>query len=294
MTQHTALAGGRSSFRAVSLLAGAVASGAVAIAAGLGSAPTAHASCVSAFGLGKSADCTSSLTGVAIAIGTGAQAHADGLFGGAFSVGNGAFAGTDSAFDFATVAGNNAEAFAGGLFGIATQLGPNGYTQTVGSGSFGNIGANIAISVSPATTGFRYTTAGGIGNIAVNLFDNTTTLQAVSAIGTVNVAANFRGSNSLVFAGSQVTPATGSMAFNAFGKFNEVDAGPGPLAVAGSIGQTGATVVKEKPGFNINGVKVPNTAAAGGGTKTSAPAAAAARNGKKTASPGAASSHSKR
>jgi hypothetical protein len=55
--------------------ASAVAVGALATA-GLGSAPSANATCASFFGIGNSADCTSSPTTIAIAIGNGAQAHA--------------------------------------------------------------------------------------------------------------------------------------------------------------------------------------------------------------------------
>ncbi len=68
------------------LVAGAVASGLFA-SAGLGSAPTANATCASFFGIGNSADCTSTLFSVAVAIGDGAVAHADGLLGAAVVVG---------------------------------------------------------------------------------------------------------------------------------------------------------------------------------------------------------------
>ena len=56
-------------------------------ATGLGLAPTANATCASIFGIGNSADCTSTLFSGALAIGDGAVAHADGLFGAAFVVG---------------------------------------------------------------------------------------------------------------------------------------------------------------------------------------------------------------
>ncbi len=63
------------------LVAGAAATGVLAAAA-LGSAPSANASCASFFGLGNSADCSSTPLSIAIAIGNGASAHANGLFGG--------------------------------------------------------------------------------------------------------------------------------------------------------------------------------------------------------------------
>lgn len=49
-------------------------------------------------------------------------------------------------------------------------------------------------------------------------------------------------------------------------------AGPGPLAIAGSIGQNGATVTKTGPGFNINGVRVFGAAAERSKSATSASA----------------------
>ena len=65
------------------LVACAVTSGIFA-STGLGLAPTANASCVSLFGI-PSGGCTSTLFSVGIAIGDGAVANANGLFGAAFS-----------------------------------------------------------------------------------------------------------------------------------------------------------------------------------------------------------------
>jgi len=234
------------------VLLGALVSGALA-AGTLTAAPTANATCASFWGIGNSADCTSKLFSVAIAIGGNAQAHADGLFGAAFSTG----------FD--------AEADAGGVFGIAAQLGQYGTAST------GGPALNIAVGVSPGTPALLGTLvqANGVGNIAVNLFGTGDVKfgHRVVAYGYGNVAANLGGSDEHVYAG-QGTGAL-NVAFNTLGYGNDVEAGPGPLAIAGSIGQTNATVVKKGPGFNINGIRVPNTAAAGGGTKTSAPTVAA-------------------
>ena len=86
-----------------------VASGVFA-SAGLGLAPTANATCASFFGIGNSADCTSTLLSVAVAIGNGATAHADGLLGAAFVIGANSSATTTAAsiFDLATsVFGDN-------------------------------------------------------------------------------------------------------------------------------------------------------------------------------------------
>lgn len=49
-------------------------------------------------------------------------------------------------------------------------------------------------------------------------------------------------------------------------------ASPGPLATAISIAQNTKQVIKQKPGININGLKVPNTAAANSKPKPSAAA----------------------
>lgn len=67
------------------------------------------------------------------------------------------------------------------------------------------------------------------------------------------------------------------MASNNFGSGNNVQAGPGPVAIAGSILQTGATVFKFGPGFNINGVKAGGAAAVDDSAQP-APGAASARS----------------
>ena len=59
------------------LVAGAMASGLFA-SAGLGSAPTANASCGSIFGISIGTGCTSTLFSASFAIGDGAEAHAEG------------------------------------------------------------------------------------------------------------------------------------------------------------------------------------------------------------------------
>ncbi|MCX2934058.1 hypothetical protein ORI20_27705 [Mycobacterium sp. CVI_P3] len=254
MGQHTAT---------TKKLTSVVAVGAIATA-GLGSAPTANATCASLFGFGNSADCTSGPLSVAVAIGAGAQAKAFGWFSTALSVGTSSYAttGTDSAFTFATAVGDEASAFAQGIVGIATQLGPNGIVETSGSPNFGHLGINLALNVSPGTTTAfgNSVAAGGIGNIAVNLFGDATggMLNSVVAVGTLNSAINLGGANNSVRAISGEL----NQAFNVFGSGNDVNAGGGPLSLAGTIGGTGQTVTKQNPGININGIRVPNTAAA--------------------------------
>lgn len=248
--------------------------------AGLAAAPAANATCASFFGIGNSADCTSTPLSIAIAVGTGAQASAKGLFGSAFALGNGSISATEDAFTFAVGAGNNTIAVARGLFGIATAFGPHTTAGTDGNPSLGNIGFNIALNISPTNPTLYPTVAGGTGNLAVNLFGTSTTsgTKEVLASGLFTIAGNLGGNNNNVwtssgalnssfnFLGSNNTVISGggnlNNAFNVFGSGNGVQASPGPLAIAGSIGRSNTLVSKQQPGININGVRIPNTAAA--------------------------------
>ncbi len=107
------------------LVACAVTSGIFA-STGLGLAPTANASCVSLFGI-PSGGCTSTLFSVGIAIGDGAVANANGLFGAAFVLGANSTAttGSGSIFNFATsIFGSNNHATAEGpIANFATNIG---------------------------------------------------------------------------------------------------------------------------------------------------------------------------
>jgi hypothetical protein len=221
------------------------------------SIPPANATCASAFGIGNTASCTSNLTSVAIAIGTNAVAHADGVFGIALSTGTQAYAATQDAFTFATAIGDNAAALAVGLFRMATQLGPNGEAFAQGTAGPGNFGLNFALNVSLGTTALTGSLvhAVGIGNLAVNLFGNGTTFvgHRVVADGTGGVAINLGGVDDIVVAGQGGNL---KLAFNNFGSHNHVQVGPGPVAIAGSILQSGAITTKQGPGFNINGFRV--------------------------------------
>lgn len=259
-----------------------IAAGALA-SAGLGSAPPAQATCASFFGIGNTAQCRSNLTSIAIALGTNAQAYADGMFGTAFAAGAGTVTQTLGTFTFATAMGDNAHAISYGLFGIAAQFGPEGYAETVGSGgSASGLGLNMAISISPGNTAHigSLVTAYGTGNIAINLFGNGTTTfgQSVGADGVFNSAVAIGGTDNRVFAG--LGNGTLNNAFSVLGSNNKVTADPGPLAVAGSILQTGATVTKVGPGIDVNdqivlggaaAVSPPSTAARHLGTLRMAP-----------------------
>lgn len=230
---------------------GAVLAGVAATA--LGSSPTAGATCVSAFGIGNTAECSSTIASVAIAIGTGAEAHADGLLGAAFAAGDGAQARTADAFTFAVAGGTQARAISGGYGGIAIQFGANGIALADGPAL--NIAVNIADAVAlpgPEPEG-AWSEAWGIGNVAINLFGDAGTSETrtyILAWGTANVSANLGGYETQVRPGE--TPGALNLGFAVSGSNNTVVVGPGPLAIAGSIAQTGATVTQSTLGININ------------------------------------------
>jgi hypothetical protein len=244
-------------------LLGALTVGALA-AGGLGSAPTANATCASFFGFNSGGHCTSTPTSIAIAIGTNAQAHAAGLFGSAFAVGTGPSAVTEGAFTIATAIGDNAQAYGYGVVGMATTLGSNGLAETFGQGgSHTALGLNFALDVTLGSTvpiGSE-AVAIGISNIAVNLFGNGTTFASDAAVanGNLNAAMTLGGTDNSVAAG--LVTGTFNSAFSILGSGNTVHAGPGPVAIAGSIGQTGATITKQGPGVNINGFTAGGAAA---------------------------------
>jgi hypothetical protein len=212
----------------------------VFVASALSSPPTANATCVSAFGIGNSANCFSNFSSIAIAIGTGASAYADGLFGAAISFGNGALAATglgptdrSGVLDLALAIGDNAGAGTGGSLALSVVALASGYNgaQAGSSSSLGSVA--IVLGGSGPLNQPNVAATNGVGNIAVNFF------------GTQNVVAAFR---------------TGSSAFSVGGSNNGVEA-DGPLAVAGSILQANALVIKSGPGFNINGLKLGSAAA---------------------------------
>jgi hypothetical protein len=136
----------------------------------------------------------------------------------------------------------------------------------------------MALNVSFGSPALTTAQATGFGNVAINLLSDGVTpgmIYGVSATGVLNVAADVGGNNNKAF-----SQGTLNLAFNAFGSGNEVSAGPGPVAIAGSILQTGQTVTKVGPGFNINnGIVVGGAAAtpptAATGRHASTPTAAA-------------------
>ncbi|WP_396931047.1 hypothetical protein [Mycolicibacterium sp.] len=257
-------------------------------AMGFAGAPTAHASCASLFGFGNSAQCTSSPTTIAIALGTGAEAHANGGLGAAVALGNGAVAGVYGWLGAATALGTNSLSTASTL-GAAFAAGNNSKAGAGAPNEFFNVAIDVGASDAEAY--------GGPGNMAVNLFG---TGSSVIALGTANMAFN-TGNGNFVWAFGRLNSATAlggsngaiktdgsgiaSAAFQVLGDSNIVYAGPGPLAISGSIFQNNAFITKTKPGIHINGF------VAGGAAATSPPAATA--GAKHTAAHGLAGSKRK-
>lgn len=253
------------------VLVGALAAGAVA----MGPAPVAGATCISAFGLGNSADCRSTIGSVAIAVGTGAQAAADGLLGVAFALGTDAVAvnSLNGVGNVAVAIGDNSLVNAQGYVSFA--IGTGGATVAGQDGSFGN----LAITVGGSAP--QQTLTAGVGNLAVTLFGTgacsaigilnnafnvgSTGFNNVAARGNLSGATNLFGTSDVQTNGASLL----SSAFNVGGSGNTVAAGPGPLAIAGSVLLTGQTISKVGPGININGLVI------GGAASEKAPAATA-------------------
>jgi hypothetical protein len=257
-------------------------------ATGLVSPASANASCVSFSGINVGSGCTSALFGVAAALGNGATADA-GAFSGAFSIGTGAQAKAAGTATLAAAAGPGSLARVdGGFLNTALAAGTTGgvdYAEAqagASNGDFANLAVSLADSSYAYAGGFDPRTPGA-GNVAVNLGKGNN-VQAygflngalgvggtkpygfngnniVAASGILNSASSFFGDLNTVNAGTDPT-AFANSAFNAFGSNNTVTAGTGPATLAGSLFTSNSTVTKSTFGVNINGIKVPNSAAA--------------------------------
>lgn len=290
---------------------GAVVAGLVA-AGGLATAPAANASCASFFGIGNSAGCVSNRTSIAIAIGDGATATANGLFGAAFAVGTNTSAVTESGGVFNLAANvypgsEGRTSIAGGTLSAAVAVGRGDNP----SGSYA--GAQMYAAGTTQVGNFALgpqTFAGGTGNLAVNLFSTrngsasafgtgslavvaSKGLASAQADGVFNVALTAFGSPdatsnfAVTFDNEAYGPSKlGCVAISLFnGGNNYVNAGGGPFAVAASIGQSGQDVRQKGPGININNtIKTAGaTAARPASKRTAKPAASAGRSAKPAA-----------
>ncbi|NTY62880.1 hypothetical protein [Mycolicibacterium sphagni] len=245
-------------------------------AASLGSAPAANATCASLFGIGNSASCTSNPTSIAIAIGTNAQAHADGLFGSAFAIGdtaNARIAG-GAMFNTAAAIGSAGSSYADGTLSTALALGtkslsfagtPSGIGDVAivvgsvgGAEAYGN--GNLALDVLSRGDA----RAQGTLDFALTAFGRNPSMYSNSSYagGSLSSAINVFGEGNAVAASPIFAHPTANLAFSLGSSLTNVTAGPGPFAIAGAIGQHQANISKSGPGININGVVVVGGAAA--------------------------------
>ncbi len=238
MRQRTATFDGK---RTGVLLAGALTSG--AMLAGLAYAgPSAHASCVSAFGLSSSPDCSTGLANVAIAVGDGATASAYGWFNGALAMGDGASAVVPgqllslNSLSAAFAMGEGSYSTAQGILTFAAANGYHAYARSAGLAS---------LAVTDGAQGHSATS--GAANVAVNRGDHVDYNWA-QAYGIGNLAVNLVGDGRVV-AGFDVD-SFASVAFNTSGT-NTVKTQGGPFAIAGAVDQDGVTVSQTGPGINI-------------------------------------------
>lgn len=272
--------------RAVGLFGGVMVSATLAAAA-LGSAATANATCASFFGIGGGAQCSSSRTSIAIALGPGATANATGLFTVAIANGLGNSAGQTTV---ATADGSVNWAYAGGPDSKTTthSIVSLGVVQgrsvvAVVGGVSGKDLFNTALSVGsqglvgPPVTGDYPVLVAGIGNLAVDFFGGRGgTGGFTEVIGALNSAFSVGNRGTALSAGTlnliagPAEPSVLTTVFSLFGTGNTVKAVPGPLSIAGSVGQTGATVKQTGPGININNTVVLSAAATGANKKSKA------------------------
>lgn len=271
---------------------GAATLGAVT-AATMASVPTASASCFSMFGIGSGGQCTSTLTSIAIAIGTNAEAHADGILGAAMTFGDHSSSATvaGALSNFAVTFGNSNLTSAGGLGSLAFVADAINQTVIAGVGGLtsGNV-ANFAASLtSPEAT---ETSATGIGNTSINFVGagkvkgNGVGLTTVNSVGinanldnagVLNNITNISGDN-IDISNNIGKGGFGNLAFNVIGTDNVVRT-HGSFAVAGAIGSTGQSVSQDGFGVNISfGKRALHSSAATGETASNnSPKPAAAR-----------------
>lgn len=166
-----------------------------------------------------------------------------------WGLGNGG--GCTSTFGGVAIAiGTNSTAVAAGFLTTAISVGTGALAEAIGTFNFASAngtnsvaiagneqGTDIAMTAMTigdnSGAGAAYLDGGGFGNMATNIG----TGNVVNSLGNLNTA------------------------YALFSTNTEVTASPGPLATAGSIGQTNATVIKKGPGLNINGDSIGGAAA---------------------------------
>ena len=268
-------------------LGAAVATGGMGIAA-LGPIPAANASCASFFGIGNSANCTSTFTSIAIALGPNAQAHANGTLGAAISLGDTTSASTGGMFNLAFTHGTNSSTSAGGLWSAALTKAANDTTVTVGPGPLnsGNL-LNVAVVLGANSSETTNINIKGVGNLAVGFLSSgdidadgvgTVTVNSFGAENNLTNHGNFSNVSSFLSGGTSITSnSTLSWAWDVDGASNVVETNGG-ANVAGAFAQENETVIQNGPGVNVRlrpsvgsspakSKPSPGTAASPGGTE---------------------------
>jgi hypothetical protein len=170
---HTAI----SANKTVTGFAAAAVAAAALVASSLGSAPAAHATCASFWGIGNGGGCTSTFGAVAIAIGPGAEAVARGIGATAVSIGNGAETAVNGAFSYGSSVGNGL-VFVGNINGtdfgnIAMSFGDDSETQAGNPGGGGVF--NMATNFGNGNSVFAF----GSFNNAFAIFSSNTDVTAM-------------------------------------------------------------------------------------------------------------------
>jgi hypothetical protein len=119
------------------------------------------------------------------------------------------------------------------------------------------LGGNSDLASNFVGTGNTVTSNGGYYNGARNIGGSSNTLSVGGPGSNLNVVLNVGGGGSHINAGPNAgTPGNLTAGFNFFGTTNTVAAGPGPLALAGTVLQDNLTVTKTMPGIAINNFRI--------------------------------------
>ena len=249
--------------------------GALVAAGSLNGVGTAHATCVGISGINIGQGCNSSLGNFALVLGTGTADASGGFFNAALGAGTDVMAkAAVGALNLAVAGGTNtsAQAGVGGLdfVNIAFNAGsadaaPGSAgtaksTVEAGNGAF-NLAGNLLGNADSGTP--LFVRAGGndnslgFGTVAANVMGDRSHVETTGSLANAtnwgNIFTSPHSSDSTVIAGTSVSPAFLSWAFNYQGTFTEdCPTGPcgntvtanGPLSLVGAVG-----VVKQ----NVNG-----------------------------------------
>jgi hypothetical protein len=240
-------------------------------------AGAANATCASISGLSAGTGCQSTPTSIAVGLGNNATADSFGLLNTAVAVGDGASASSLGALNLAMAVGPDSFASTEGSLNTAVAVGATGgidNTAAIAGFSPADVG-NVAISLgndSVAQAGASSPTLPGFGNLALNLGKGSfvsatgglnTAINVggnqgfvnndVEADGVLNNAINLGGNNNFVFAqgGTSFTKPGLNSAFNIGGSNNTATAGPGPGAIAGTVGGSGKVANRTSFGIDI-------------------------------------------